>query len=629
MTDQSDIADVWATEADIDSRANSGESGQKIGKGSPYSGEGASDDEEPPFEQCEDLPPRPPYVERGILPDGFPIQPLGSVGQKFYFLSARGELVEMGAGAMGHRPSLLAMMSGVKNPITALAAIAAPNGKRDQGFNASALGDKLMEACGTLPLFDRDLPIRNFGTWRAETSHPVVHLGEAIEVGPDEVQLGRHVGRALYPSVPGRSKPADEPATVQEIAFVQQQLDSLWNWNIGNAGAVVVGFVGQAVLGQFPEWRCHMYINGKQGSGKSTLLRIISAMLGGMSSGIFSSATPAGVRQSGNRKALAWIFDEAEKKEDSSTVEEMIAMFRLMSGRDGAQELKGTSDHSGIQFSLYGAGLLGSIIPGHFEAQDAARFVILKIGSHADSDSAADAALRVVDLEEEAERLGPMIWRRMLKLAPTRWDKTFRFYSAMVQELGASSRAGDTIGALLAGWDLMLYDEPFERGGAIDQVRLDQAKTIAQPLVVHAKQADEMGEGERFLRALFGCALQKEHGGTTLASEVLSDLQKQGDAPTHSHNMLLMRLGVRLMGGPSGQRELFVANNGSALLDRLLGNARWKKGGHKAALETLEGVYVPKNGIKITSKTERGVLVPARYLPGYEEPSAKIPEDFA
>jgi len=606
--------------------------GEKIGIGSAQSGESSAD----PFDGLDDAYPYPRGEsgdhsvdgsggdqddDGGLLPAGFPVQPLGMASGKFYFLTARGELTELAAGALSHRSSLVALFAGQTNPIIPLCNIAPPAGKRDTGFNAAQAGDILMQACGAMPLFDRNMPIRHVGTWRGTTGYPVVHMGEVLQVNPTEKRQGRMVANALYPSVPAIEAPANEPISVAEVAFFAKRITNFWNWQCDNAGDLIVAWIGQAALGQFPEWRTHLWINGKNGGGKSTLLQVISSLLGGMSAGVKNGSSAASIRQTTNRMAVVRIFDEAEKSDQGGGVDYIIEMFRVMSGQEGAQMERGTSDHAGIRFGLYGAGLLGSIIPGGMAPQDRNRFVMLTLGDRLASGNPMQAAMYLEELEQDAKAYGPAVWRRMLSLAPKRWDTTFRAYNALVQSMGGRSRDGDTVGTILAGWDLMLFDDPLidpDTGQARPE-RIERARTLAQPLIQETQEADEMGEGERLLNTIYGGVLHKEHGGVRTVAEEIMMLNAASHDPNTTDNGLVGRLGLRVFGAGTGQKQLFIANAENPALNKALAGTRWRGGGHKAALETIADVVKHKGTMRVAGLPHRGLVVPARFLPGYEK----------
>lgn len=630
MTDDTEpggLDDVRSVISQREIISDSDETDEKMRSGSAHSGKGAAD----PFDNLEGGAadqggagsgdggdPKNPFD--GILPAGFPVQPLGTVGGKFYFLTALGELQELSAGALSHRSNLVALMAGVKDPAKALGDVASGDSKRDVEFNAAKVGDRLMQACGVLPLFDRNMPTRHVGTWRGASGYPVVHLGEDLQVNPAEERRGRMVAGALYPSVPSIPAPAKDMIPVGEVEFLARRIGDYWNWQCDNAGELIMAFIGQAALGQYPEWRTHLWINGKNGGGKSTLLRVISHLLGGMSAGVKNSASSASIRQTTNRMAVVRIFDEAEKSEHGGGVEDVIAMFRLMSGADGAQMERGTSDHAGIRFALYGAGLLASIIPGGMAPQDRSRFVMLTLGDRLASASPTDTALRLEELEQDAKAYGPAVWRRMLRLAPHRWDQAFRAYNALIQSMGGRSRDGDTVGTILAGWDLMMFDEPLidPKTGEARTDRIERARALAAPLLQETQEADELGEGERLLNAIFSATLYKDHGGVKTVAEDLMMLNASDHEPSSQECNLIGRLGMRLFGTGDGQKELFIANAENQNLNRELKGTRWRGGGHKAALQTIPDVRPHSGTMRVAGRPQRGLVVPARYLPGYK-----------
>ncbi|SEP27536.1 hypothetical protein SAMN04490248_1682, partial [Salinihabitans flavidus] len=487
----------------------------------------------------------------------------------------------------------------------------------------------LMQACSALPLYDQATPMRHFGTWRGACADPVVHLGERVLASDQEPRKGRMIGRALYPAVPSRAAPAETPARADDLDWIRRRLQRHWNWGGERDADILMGWIGQAALGQYPSWRTHMYLKGKHGSGKTTVTRVASALLGGMSTGVKNSTSAAAIRQTTNRMAVARVFDEAEA-DDSGAIGDVIALFRLMSDSEGAQVERGTSDHSGVRFELYGAGFLASIIPAAMTSADRSRFVILTLGEREDSASPADQALRLDELQRDAAGIGAGVWRRMLDLAPSRWDQTFRIYNGLVQSLGARARSGDTIGAILAGWDLMLHDAPLvdTETGEADMARLEEAKVLAQPLIHLSREAEEEGEGERCLRTIFAGMINKDHGGTITVAELIERMNENSGEPDRYDNRLIGRLGLRLLAGEAGRHEMFVANGNNPLLDRVLAGTRWRGGGHRAALETIADVRPSPGTVRVAGRAVRGLLVPARFLPGSEVPAGEgAPEE--
>ena len=563
-------------------------------------------------------PPVPEEETFTILPRDFPVQPLGQADGKFYFLTTRGELTELSAGATNNRANLVAMFSGRGDAIEQLAVIAPP-GTKDKGFCPATAADTLMQYCSELPIYDANTKMRYFGVWRGKSAQPVVHLGETILSSRHEDRRGHMISGVLYPAKPTRAAPADEIASPEDLEWVRERIQRQWSWMGEDDAHLLLGWIGQAVLGQYPTWRTHIYVKGRHGSGKSTLTGVVDALLGGMSDGVKNSTSAAAMRQNTNRMAICRVFDEAEADDDGN-VSDVIALFRYMSDQEGAQVERGTSDHSGIKFQLYGSGYLASIIPAPMTAADKSRFVILSLGKRDTSADPADQAMYLAELEQDAKELGPKVWRRMLDLAPDRWDVTFRIYSSLVQGLGASSRTGDTIGAVLAGWDLMFHDEPLVNPDTndADRARLERAKALALPLVNVAQEAEGEGDGDRCLSTIFSGILHKDHGGIITVAECIETIMDNQGEPEGSYNKLIQRLGLRLLHGDAGQHDLFIANGRNPLLDKALANTGWRQGGHKAALETIEEIKPSPKPIRVAGRPMRGVIVPARFLPGFK-----------
>jgi hypothetical protein len=81
---------------------------------------------------------------------------------------------------------------------------------------------------------------------------------------------------------------------------------------------------------------------------------------------------------------------------------------------------------------------------------------------------------------------------------------------------------------------------------------------------------------------------------------------------------MIGRFGLRVFGEGVGKKKLFVANAENPALNKALGGTRWRGGGHKAALQTIPDVQPYRGTMRVAGRTQRGLVVPARFLPGYE-----------
>jgi hypothetical protein len=167
----------------------------------------------------------------------------------------------------------------------------------------------------------------------------------------------------------------------------------------------------------------------------------------------------------------------------------------------------------------------------------------------------------------------------------------------------------------------MMFDDPLvdKESGQPDEARLEQARALARPLLQETQEADEMGEGERLLNALYGASLLKEHGGVVTVAESIMLHNRSEHELRAGDATLLERLGLRLLGRGDGKKTLFIANAGGPQLDKALAGTRWRGGGHKAALQTIADVKPHGGTVRVAGKPQRGVIIPARFLPGYTE----------
>jgi hypothetical protein len=545
------------------------------------------------------------------LPNGFPVVPLGHADGIFRFLSARGEMVALSASSLAKRAEQVALFGGAEHALDWLAWISKPKARsQDKGFNAAGVADFLVAASAALPLFDSTVQIRRRGTWRGPDGQAVAHCGDiVVGIGDDHRHAGQFIGGAVYVAAARGPRPGAKSAPAEDIRSLRDGFAEAYAWARSTDADVLMGWIGQALLGAFPTWRSHMWFEGPSGSGKTTLVELVNALLGGMSAGIRNGSSEAALRQATNEMALVRVFDEAEGGDDRGHVENIINLFRNMSGPEGAKV-----ERAGVgagTFRLYGAGFFASVLPGAMQQQDRNRFIMLRAAPRPPAEDPEAEAAQLVDMQEAAAFYGPILWRRMLSEAH-RFDKAHRRYSALVQALGGDRRAGDTIGVTLAGWDLLLFDGP------TDDDRLERARPIALSLLADVEENANMGEGERCLMHLMGSYVAKDHGGSIPVAELVSALQASADDFVESDVRLLGRMGMRVLDGPRHGRDLFVVGAAHPQLERALAGSQWKAGGHRSALLMLDGAERAAP-TRVAGSKVRGVRIPARHLPGYRE----------
>lgn len=559
-----------------------------------------------------------------------PILPLGHCGSVYYVLTGQGELRSCSARDLEGGRGVFDLFVGAKHndlPVEQwLAAFFEPKRERKPSdadpwpWNRQAAGEWVMRACVSAGLFDPATPVRSLGVWRSPKG-AVAHCGEHLLDGAGGVQhAGTRLAEAVYPSVPGGSFPKRFPlveiddgartdvASADEIHDVFDRVRTLWGWRRPHDADAWLGWIGAAALGAFPEWRPHLWVSGRRGSGKSELVQVGSSMLGPMSPGVWNDFSAAGIRQTANGQARPHLFDEAERDANPGKIEAVIEMFRTMSGDTGAKAVRGQASHTAVTFTLYGAGYLSSILPGRLEPQDRSRFVMLELDQIPKSDDPAAAAIRLAKLREDASRLGPRLWRRALERSAD-WDATFNAYRALVQTLGGEPRDGATIGAILAGFDLLTYEGP------PDENRLRAAEQMAQPLIDDARSATEEGEGELCLRRLLQSTVNLGGGEVRSIGELVERGLRGSD-----ENRKLGRFGLRVRTASSGvEPALLVTPGVHRQLDMLFQQTRWADGGHRQAVMMLAGVEQSRKAVRIAGLACKPLVIPRAYLPELPE----------
>ncbi|MEL6980139.1 MAG: hypothetical protein AAGM38_15855 [Pseudomonadota bacterium] len=576
-----------------------------------------------------------------------PVRPLGHVDGTYWFLSAAGERRSISAKDLESGRGVLDLFAGglVHGDVPVgdwLAVFFPPRRTRAADkdpvggprWSKVDCGEWLMDEAQAVGLYDPAGELRSLGVWRAhdEKGGPVVlaHCGEAL-LRPDapNERSGKLVEGAVYPRTHRGDFPAfrDLPtldAIAAREADIRAQLGrlledvgALWNWTRPEGPRIWLGWIGGALLGAYPGWRAHLWVHGRRGSGKSTLAEVTSLLLGPLSQGVLTDATTAGVRQSGDRQARPYLFDEAEPDSGGELIARMVELFRTMSGA-GAQAWRGSADHSARKFLLHGAGAMFSILPARLQPQDASRFCKLSLGKLSFDDPVA-AAARLACLKRRAAALGRELWLHALTRAHA-YDAHADAFAALVQRMGGEPRDGATIGAVLAGHDLLLSPE-----AEPDEDRLADARDVAAPLVEVAMEAAEEGEGERCWARLTQSSVHFGGGDSHYLAELIYKALKGADEASTA-NKKLGRLGMRVRKrGAKGSRgfdELLIVPSDHPSLDNLLKGTRWVAGGHRDALLTMDGVVVVAP-TSIGGKTHRALSIPSKHLPEFNQDDAE------
>jgi hypothetical protein len=563
--------------------------------------------------------------ELPFLPPGCPVEPLGMLGQTFYYLDERKQLI--GLDPSKHGKGYVIALFGRQSRLVHefWPRYSDKTGKDGKpivtGWKSEIAAEMLMGACAMCDLFDPQGKVRGTGAHRDDDGELVLHCGDEIYitgVHPGYVKPGK-IGRYVYPA--GQSRPRPDPQVQDSSAaeFLLMKLHA-WNWQRPVVDPMLLlGWVGCAILGGALDWRPHAWITGGTATGKSTLQKLIRAIFdsAALTTG---NATEAGLRQLLKQQTLPVLFDELEAAEDNRKSTAVVELARVASSGD--QVLKGGQNHEGAEFTVRSCFLFSSINIPPMPVQDKNRMAILEL-----EQIEPGKAAPTIDLEE-LHLLGRRLRRRLVD----QWhriDELVERYKTALGAKGHSGRSGDQFGTLLAIADVLLYDV------ADRQDVLDRVDELTDPDVriaewAHRLKADTLeeksteipDEDEAVLR-LATSFLQGRGGDEPRPiarhiREALDPNKEEAQARLENFGLRIVEIRWNESGEPGGHKpspgkdpeELYlaVANNHVALA-KIFSETRWSNGTWAQSFKRVTWRGKDKDGAPLERRSVRRVKI--------------------
>jgi hypothetical protein len=581
------------------------------------------------------------------LGDDCPVQPLGFLKQKMYFLDVAGQLIELGTEM--RKGELIALFGTRAAWLDAkwpqwkkVGERTGPDGETvpifepdtEKGFNQAKAQRGLILACHKRRLFDPKGKVRGRGAHLGDDGELVLHCGDHIIVGGRKGVRGRLlktasfkpglVGSHVYPTAPAIAPPAEAPAPIHIGAQVLTFLKS-WNWKRKEIDAyLLLCWLATACLGGALRNRPHGWITGPSGAGKTTLQDFLRQLMDDWA--IFTEdATEAGVRQLLDQDTLAVMFDEIEPDEGNADVHmKIVKLARL--AYSGGSGLRGGQDHVSKQFVARSCFLFSSIHHHELPPQDRNRIAILHLSKFPKGTAQLVMPAMLKDW-------GAQIRRRLVEQWP-RYKATLAAYQTEMLRQGYAGREQDTYGTLLACGDLLLHDEaPPEPVQAHLNGMPDRCAELVDKLarVLDSVRAEAEDTTERALKFLTSRRLPAAGGkeqvnvGRWIEMKVIE--AALGEAKGAAASKLLTH-GLRVVhlapdhdkdNGQGGlaeavapaTREMFlaIANGTNQGMAELFADSTWRGGIWNQAFALAEGAIVNKKS-RFGGRPEGCVLVP-------------------
>ena len=538
-----------------------------------------------------------------------PVKPLGHDGGNYHFIPPCGQLRKLSADALEAGRGVRALFTGMGTEVDEWCYKLFPDG--DSKWCHKKAGLWIIEQCNAKGVYDPSrADIRSIGVWRDDDGNAVAHCGDQI-VFPNGKTSVLTKYEAKHTMIGARriTKPDLSRLPLDDELNLLRAIERLWGWKRHEDASIWLGWIAAACLGGFPDWRAHLYVHGNRGSGKSKLIELAARLLGDFSGDVVNDATEAGLRQSRNNQARPLLIDEFEPEVNPRTAsrqDNMLALFRRMSGGAGGRSSRGGSDHSPVSFRTLGAVYVSSINHIQMEPQDRSRFVVLELQSLPNCQNPLRAA---EDLDETFKVCGAISahFRGRLLRQSGRWDRTHLAIAAKARALGADARQADTASTILAGLDMALFE------GEIDSLRLEDLEEPMKALIADSGESDEGSEGQDVLDYLLSSSLSLDHGLKRTVRELISAAMKPEveDGFGRAANDLA-RHGIYLH---KDKQYMALRTGKTTPTAKLYADTKWRNGAHSSALGKLAGVDHPSSAVRVApNEQHRVILVPVVVL---------------
>ncbi len=305
--------------------------------------------------------------------------------------------------------------------------------------------------------------VRGAGVWNDE-GRIVVNMGDHLIVDNDRIELSDIKSKFFYTLGVTLNGLHSQPLTHSECdLFVRACSNFKWvkdDYSFLMAGALVIS----RVCGALPV-RPHTWITGASQNGKSTLLEgLIRPIMGDPRIHVIGNTSEAGVRQSLKSDAIPVLFDEFETNGPGSVerISGCVELMRSAWSDTAAMIIKGGATGNAVSYQVRFSAIVSSIRTNLNNDADRSRFAVLELAPHG-SDQEHWKVLSEL-LAQINDEYGDRLFARTVRMIPVLLDNFKKIKIAMAKT--ANQRFGDQYGMLLAGYSILLQDEPINEAQA-------------------------------------------------------------------------------------------------------------------------------------------------------------------
>lgn len=453
----------------------------------------------------------------------------------------------------------------------------------------------LMSAGRSRGLFELQ-KVRGAGVWN-DDGRIVINMGNGLIVDGQPVPLGQIKSRYFY-TLGVRLPPlSSRPLSVEECEPIVKAC-KLFRWKKPDFGYLLAGaMVTTRVCGALPI-RPHIWLTGERGSGKTTLFnRLIYPLIGEPMLYAAGNSSEAGIRQDVSANAIPVLIDEFENNgpKSAETIKSILDLMRVAWSDTFASVMKGSASGTAMAYQARFAAIVTSIRQVSMSDADRSRFATLELNGHG-SDPEHWRALSAM-LDQITIEYGNRLFARTVRLLPVLLENFGRMKAALNRR-SPGQRFGDQFGMLLAGYCLLLQDDP---------IVVSQADHIAGEVSLDEEREDsKIVDQDDALSHMLTTKISYEtaHGRQ---EALIGDLIHRARMGNDAAREALLLTGIHVL----SEFVSIVSRNHAELEARVFRTSPWSKCWAQS-LARLPGAK-PNHAIWISPRTVKAVRIPIEH----------------
>ncbi len=465
----------------------------------------------------------------------------------------------------------------------------------DEGISWRMARADLISRQHAVGIYD-PLRIRGRGAWW-DNDHAVLHIGDRLIVSDQEKPLSEP-GRFIYEAALPIRINYQNPLPVRESEKLLR-ICELLSWEKPISAKYLAGWIALAPICGALNWRPHVWVHGGTGAGKSWAYNnILDRLLGSIAQPAQHSTTEAGLRQTLRHDAKPVIFDEADAKDQRAQIriDNVLELARAASTDGRAPIIKGNPDGNASNWRIRSSFAFFSINYSAKAKQDENRITPLSL--IADKNQARFAEIQKLAADTLTDEYADRFLARSIKMIPVFRENARIFAAASAPVLG-NQRAGDQIGALLAGAYGLFSDVAITAEQALAFIqKQDWSEQKAQ-----VSETDESKLFDLIMQTIIKVPGRSGPSDRSIGELVEIGRKNLGDAECKIvHENLHMR-GIR------ADPDYIVISVSHNEIRKMLKDSEWPISWGKT-LRRLTGAQDTDGSMRFGSTKSRGVMIP-------------------